>query len=1152
MKLPRMALSYFALLSSLHAESFTTNIVDGIATNGGPVLAVGATGPFNFLLVTNGGRLTNGVSLIGDAAGADNNAAEVNGAGSIWQSTNNFILGNTGMLNRVSVLNGGLMRMQGLTTIGSEPSSSSNVLLVAGSGLVQSSLAVRIGHLGPGNALFIRAGGRMQSTLSILGREIGSDGNRVVVENAGSSWQLQNLHVGRAGSGNYVHVLDGAQLLPGLATVGQVSNAVGNHVLVSGAGSLWGGMQELLIGSNGPNSRVEVRDGARLAANSIVVGADCAMNELIVDNSSLLQDIYGALTLGNSANAHFNVVMFDGPEARGTNRGVMVGNIGSSNRFVIRNGAQFGVGAPIAFPFFSVGGSTVSRGNSVEILGAGSKLTVFAAMHIGDGGPANRLLVNGGELQTSQAQIGVNCLSHNNSALLTGPNTRWTGVGTIDVGFCSTNNTLVISNGAQVFAGLVRSSVQGGRQNVIHVTGEGTMLRAVADLVIGNSGGSNVLMITDNARVEGRQDRLGLTGSENIALISGAGTTWSNFVLTVGSSGSRNMLLARDSALLESSAVVVGETTNASQNVVEVMGQDTQWQISTKLDVGGAGHSNRFLVRGGQLMAQDVRVGADPQFSPGVPGRSHYNLLAVTGSLSAVYISSNLIAGYHGNSNRLEILEGAHVESHHGVIGDWAGTHNSALVSGPGSLWNVSSDLIVGRSATVSSLVISNGAEVTSATGYLGSIGSLFGQGSACQYSVSGSRVLVSGVGSAWNVIGPLFVGYGGVGNTLTISNAGLVFAQTMVIGRTDGGADTPFCPPAVDLNRVIITGGDLVLYPYDPNILEVRYGTLRVERGGVGCPQLLMTNRSSRLQLVGGSLACSQAIVDNQLPLVIGDGLHNAWLHATRVSAPRGIVVQPHAILSSRQAIYANVTNYGTLSVEEVGIMSSLTIYSNLVQQATGNILIGVGTHTIGVSNTAQLSGNLYLRQAGGSLSNSTFVIITARTLTGTFGNATNGARLKTVDNLGSLLVEYSSTSVTLRDYHTTDTDGDGVEDAWASAHFGHSPLTEAEKAADADNDGASTYSEFVAGTDPDNPTSVLRASIAYANGAATVSFPYAPGKNYQLEFSSDLINWSDLEDFSRAYPQPGICQWTDDGRFTGQLGTPARFFRVGVSHPY
>ena len=55
MKLHRMALSYVALLSSLQAESFTTNIVDGIVTNGGPVLTVGATGPFNFLLVTNGG-----------------------------------------------------------------------------------------------------------------------------------------------------------------------------------------------------------------------------------------------------------------------------------------------------------------------------------------------------------------------------------------------------------------------------------------------------------------------------------------------------------------------------------------------------------------------------------------------------------------------------------------------------------------------------------------------------------------------------------------------------------------------------------------------------------------------------------------------------------------------------------------------------------------------------------------------------------------------------------------------------------------------------------------------------------------------------------------------------------------------------------------
>ena len=54
---------------------------------------------------------------------------------------------------------------------------------------------------------------------------------------------------------------------------------------------------------------------------------------------------------------------------------------------------------------------------------------------------------------------------------------------------------------------------------------------------------------------------------------------------------------------------------------------------------------------------------------------------------------------------------------------------------------------------------------------------------------------------------------------------------------------------------------------------------------------------------------------------------------------------------------------------------------------------------------------------------------------------------------------------------------------------------------AADPDADGASTASEFLAGTDPRNAASVLRVSIAMAtNATVTVRFPVVADRTYSV----------------------------------------------------
>lgn len=61
------------------AESYTTNIVDGVTNNAGGDYYVGHDGSFNVLIVTNAGILIDSNAYMG-ALNGDNNSATVTGS----------------------------------------------------------------------------------------------------------------------------------------------------------------------------------------------------------------------------------------------------------------------------------------------------------------------------------------------------------------------------------------------------------------------------------------------------------------------------------------------------------------------------------------------------------------------------------------------------------------------------------------------------------------------------------------------------------------------------------------------------------------------------------------------------------------------------------------------------------------------------------------------------------------------------------------------------------------------------------------------------------------------------------------------------------------------------------------------------------------
>jgi hypothetical protein len=94
------------------------------------------------------------------------------------------------------------------------------------------------------------------------------------------------------------------------------------------------------------------------------------------------------------------------------------------------------------------------------------------------------------------------------------------------------------------------------------------------------------------------------------------------------------------------------------------------------------------------------------------------------------------------------------------------------------------------------------------------------------------------------------------------------------------------------------------------------------------------------------------------------------------------------------------------------------------------------------------------------------------------------------------------------------TDTDGDGIDDAWEQQHW--NKLTIADAMSDADLDGVSDLVEFTADTNPRIPSGLLKVSdAAWRLGIPEVKifFTAVATRVYKAQVSTDLQTWADTD---------------------------------------
>lgn len=126
-----------------------------------------------------------------------------------------------------------------------------------------------------------------------------------------------------------------------------------------------------------------------------------------------------------------------------------------------------------------------------------------------------------------------------------------------------------------------------------------------------------------------------------------------------------------------------------------------------------------------------------------------------------------------------------------------------------------------------------------------------------------------------------------------------------------------------------------------------------------------------------------------------------------------------------------------------------------------------------------------------------------------------------------------------------TADRDNDGMPDWWEMAN-GLNPLGTSDANTDTDHDGISNLNEYLSGTDPNNPASVLRLQIVSKTGGnCQMEFTASPNVFYTVQFNSTLSSnsWQTLENIS-SQPYARSIILTD----STCAGSSRRFYRVAA----
>ncbi|MFZ2643261.1 MAG: PEP-CTERM sorting domain-containing protein [Verrucomicrobiia bacterium] len=732
-------------------------------TNTGDLM-VGATGSYNRLEIINTGRVMNSMGYIGYGASANNNSVLVSGSGSIWRSSNGFAVGYSGSFNLLVITNGGAVINSTTGGVGVFPGANNNSALISGSGSVWSNGAdFCVGLYGAGNRLTINNGGRLLTGDTSIGGETGATNNSVLVTGSGSLWCVTNgggyLNIGDNGSGNSLIISAGGQVMSTNSSIGSQIGSSNNSVLVTGSGSAWYNNSNLYVGNSGSGNSLTIANSGYVSS---VKGGYIGYNEGAGNNSVLVTGTNSTWELGK------------GTWDNGTY--FQVGGSGSSNSLTIADGGK----VKVEMINMVIGNTASSRSNSVVVTGTNSSWQGSSStIYVGYNGSSNRLsIVNGGQVSDFYTFIGYMASASNNSVLVSGTGSTLSVSRSVIVGTHGYGNSLTIENGATVTSqGGTIADQTAGRNNSVLVTGTGSVWNlGNDDLYAGSWGASNSLTIAAGGQV--LNNRYGYIGyndqqaSNNLVLVTGNGSLWSSLSnIYVGFNGPLAQLTISSNGTVTAPWMIAGNGSTSTGNTINVYGGNlyvTNGSATATLEVRrGALNFSGGIIAADQLIVANNSASATNSYF----NFNHGTLTTRSGSQIVAPIGSNFFIGATTNQTATwNILGGTNTvtvsSSRATILGGVAGLTSIVSVSGAGTVWSNSSDLQVGAVSSGNQLVITNGGRVVSSMGFIG-------------YSLGANSNSVLVNNALWSNTNGFGVGYGGSFNSLIITNGGAVINST-------------------------------------------------------------------------------------------------------------------------------------------------------------------------------------------------------------------------------------------------------------------------------------------------------------------------------------------------------------------------------------
>ena len=773
--------------NSLSNTVIVTGTNSSILAPGGVWLGDGADQ--NLLIVSNSAKVVAGGGYVGDYNSVYNDSGHSNtmiitGAGSLLSNSSSFWIGDGSSGNSLIITNGGRYLGVGNVQVG-DSAGSNNTLLLSGNGsllsnaetvfvgdstsvgnslnlndaaaVFASNIVVAGGNTLTGNGTITTVSGTLLNggTFAPTGTNIlHVSGNLTFTNSAIYLWSLYGNTTNASGFTNFTAPVT---LTNGALTVTSSTFSVDFGTNVNFSDAFWNSAKRWTV-MNGTN--VSGGNAFNLAFTGNTNGAD--------------EGRFALQTVGNTLYLTYNYpYIWNTNTQPWTNPSFWESGLvpQATNLAYINNGGTAVLNTNGFVGTLTIAGTNASSG-TLLITNQGV-LTVTDTLFIGKSGQGTVTIASGGSLNSPN--IMVSGVSGSTGVLNFGTfgarDTRVSlGAGTVTFGFgngtVNFNQAGTLTN-SSTFISQMDWSFMSSR--TINQNGSGTTVLTGS----ASSNQANVFVYAGELVFSGGSfDTIGYITSEH---------------------SSNASIVVNNGAIVSVNQFEIGSSSEGSKALIS--GSNTI--LTTSLDIGRSGGTgnNLTIANGATVIGNGDTIGG---------GNS--NSLIVT-SLGSLYTnSSSLEVGDGGILNSFSILNGARGYVDGTLTVGYYVDSNSLLVSGENSHLTYGDYLYIGDENNFNSLVVSNGAKLTGLNSYDAYLGA---------YDGNYNTALVTGPGSVWSNSGVIQVGDGGVGNRLMVSNGGSIIADGEIViesGNTLAGNGTVTSPAGISVSGNFAPTGTNVL----------------------------------------------------------------------------------------------------------------------------------------------------------------------------------------------------------------------------------------------------------------------------------------------------------------------------------------------------